>query len=290
MQPADHSLSPVYITLVPGFRLSVDNVPSDIGLPATLLALNPEPMERAAVAGKLWPDVTELRAGANLRTGLWRINQLCKRLISADGSRLRLCDQVAIDLVDLQRLAHRVLGREDVGNLVSTGGDERVDVQRLIRSFTHELLAGWYEDWLDVHQERWRQLRLHALDTLAMLFTELGLFAAAIDAATSAVAAEPLRESGYRALMSAHLAEGNIAEAVRTHEQYRRVLERELGVSPSLQMYELMSRATGAASSRGRRRSDRSDATCAVFSSPDTPERSGSEQLAQDAANRRPWT
>ncbi len=209
-------------------------------------------MERSTAASRLWADVTDARAGSNLRTGLWRVNRLHDRIIAVDGSSIGLGENVAVDYHEEQQLAHDVLGRTGILNLVPAGVPIRTGIQQLIQAFTFELLGSWYEEWLDVHQERWRQLRLHVLDSMSAQLTEAGWFAAAIDAATAAIAAEPLRESGYRALMSAHLAVGNIAEVVRTHERYRTVLERELGVSPSLQMYELLQRAIGTASSGGR--------------------------------------
>jgi DNA-binding SARP family transcriptional activator len=130
-------------------------------------------------------------------------------------------------------------------------GDLRLGIERIIERLTGELLSHWYDGWLGLHQERWRQLRLHALDVLSIELTEAGYHAAAVDAATAAVAAEPLRESGYRSLMVAHLAEGNVSEAVRTHERYRILLERELGIAPSPQMYELLSETTGTRSATG---------------------------------------
>lgn len=244
-----------HLSLIPGFSISIDGSCCEIGhAPSRLLAvlaLSSGPLERSAVASILWPDLPESRAGANLRTGLWRVKQLDGDIIVSDGSRLRLGDNVSVDYSASQRLAHRVLGGGEIQSILLADGESRDHIQRLIHSFTSELLAGWYEEWLDVHQERWRQLRLHALDSLSNQLTEAGLLASAIDAATAAVAAEPLRESGYRSLVAAHLAEGNVGEAIRTHEQYRSVLERELGVSPSIQMYELLCQATGTASPNG---------------------------------------
>ena len=48
-----------------------------------------------------------------------------------------------------------------------------------------------------------------------------------------AITAEPLRESAQRALIEAHVAEGNLAEARRGYVLYRDLLRRELGVDPS---------------------------------------------------------
>jgi DNA-binding SARP family transcriptional activator len=54
-----------------------------------------------------------------------------------------------------------------------------------------------------------------------------------------AVAAEPTRESARTELIKAHLAEGNVDEAIRQFESFRRVLEGELGVEPSRRLVGL---------------------------------------------------
>jgi DNA-binding SARP family transcriptional activator len=56
----------------------------------------------------------------------------------------------------------------------------------------------------------------------------------------AAVACEPLRESTHRAVVRAHLAEGNPAEALRQYRSYRQLLNDELGLPPSRQFQELI--------------------------------------------------
>jgi DNA-binding SARP family transcriptional activator len=60
----------------------------------------------------------------------------------------------------------------------------------------------------------------------------------------AAVRAEPLRESAQRALIAAHLAEGNCGEALDQFKSYERLLASELGLCPSAQMLELVSAIT----------------------------------------------
>jgi DNA-binding SARP family transcriptional activator len=263
--PPPKGQSNTRISLIPGFTVWLGSEPQEFGSTSAklvaYLALQPTPVERTVVAGTLWPHVRDSRAAANLRTARWRVAQLDTDLIVHSGSRLGLHPLVDIDYPRYERLARQVLTREPLADLVTEFGPEdggsattagaedlRPGIQRIIESLTGELLTHWYDNWLGLHQERWRQLRLHSLDSLAVQLTDAGLPAAAIDAATASVAAEPLRESGYRALMMAHLAEGNVSEVVRTHEQYCTLLERELGIAPSLQMYELLSQTTGTAS------------------------------------------
>ena len=59
------------------------------------------------------------------------------------------------------------------------------------------------------------------------------------------MAAEPLRESAHRMVISAHLAEGNCSEALRQYERFRALLADALGLEPSPQLTELIWHATG---------------------------------------------
>jgi DNA-binding SARP family transcriptional activator len=105
-----------------------------------------------------------------------------------------------------------------------------------------ELLPDWYEDWVLMERERFRQLRLHALESLCHQFSAAGMPWLAVEAGLGAVAAEPLRESAHRALIQAHLAIGNRSEAMRQFNVYRHLIREELGLEPTALMAELLSR------------------------------------------------
>jgi DNA-binding SARP family transcriptional activator len=105
---------------------------------------------------------------------------------------------------------------------------------------TMDLLPGWYDDWVIFERERIRQRLLHALEALSRRLVEAHRCAEAVDAAISAVSADPLRESANRVLIQAHLAEGNLIEARRAYERYRDSLRRELGVEPSEELFDLL--------------------------------------------------
>ena len=95
--------------------------------------------------------------------------------------------------------------------------------------------------------EDWRQLRLHALEALAVRLIALGRWGEAANAASAAVRAEPLRESARAALIQAHLAEGNQSEAVREFTRYRTLLDAELGLAPTPRLHELLTSLHGPA-------------------------------------------
>src|SRR5437867_12021057 len=63
---------PVCLRLLGGFELSYQGHPLDVPMASqrilALLALRNQPMQRAYVAGTLWPNYNEERATANLRT------------------------------------------------------------------------------------------------------------------------------------------------------------------------------------------------------------------------------
>jgi DNA-binding SARP family transcriptional activator len=107
-----------------------------------------------------------------------------------------------------------------------------------------DLLPTWDDDWLLIERERIRQLRIHALDALSACLTAAGRYNDGVAAGLASVEAEPLRETAHRAVIMAHLAEGNCSEAIRQYETYRALLARELGLGPSPELAKLIRRVT----------------------------------------------
>jgi DNA-binding SARP family transcriptional activator len=103
-----------------------------------------------------------------------------------------------------------------------------------------DLLPGWYDDWVIFERERIRQRLLYALEMLSRRLVAAGRCAEAVEAAMSAVSADPLRESANRVLIEAHLAEGNLIEGRRAYERYRALFLRELSVEPGQYLASLV--------------------------------------------------
>ena len=103
-----------------------------------------------------------------------------------------------------------------------------------------DLLPDWDDEWVLLERERFRQIRLHALERSCELLMASGRLTEAIDAGLAALAAEPLRESAHRVLIRAHLAEGNRFEALRQFERYRDLMRSELGLAPSVEIADLI--------------------------------------------------
>jgi DNA-binding SARP family transcriptional activator len=195
-----------------------------------LLALHARPLERLWVAGTLWLDAPEERAGASLRSALWRLPQPGgSAVVEASPTHLRLARDLVVDVRELADRVERLESRPDP-----------VDPDLEPSALARDLLPDWYEDWVVLERERLRQLRLHALEALCRRLTQAGRFGAAVQAGLAAVAGEPLRESAHRTLIGAHLAEGNPGEAVRQYHLYRRLLADELAIEPSAAIRELV--------------------------------------------------
>jgi DNA-binding SARP family transcriptional activator len=224
----------VALTMIGGFDLRYSG--ERVTLPPTservvaYLALHNGPATRLNVAGTLWLDMSEERAMANLRSALWRMRRLGVSVIQALGQSLALSPEVVVDVRELRAAARGLLDgspSSDVSqvDLLSNGG---------------ELLGDWYEDWVLVEREHFRQIRLQALERIASELTAMGRYGRAAETALAAVSAEPLRESAHRALIAVHLAQGNLSEAIRQYCIYRRLMQVELEVEPSGQMEALI--------------------------------------------------
>ena len=193
------------------------------------LALRDRPEPRMHIAGILWPDADDHHASANLRSTLWRIGQTRLPLLSSTDGALGLRPDMTIDLRNAYSLAHALL------DPATPLGDLRLGSASCLRE---DILPCWCEDWVLIERERFRQVRLHALETLCYRLADDGQISEAIETGLAAVASEPLRESAHRALIKVHLLEGNRVEAVRQFTACKNILREELGVDPSAELSE----------------------------------------------------
>lgn len=228
----------VRLALLEAFELSSDGKPVPVPLSAqrllAFLALQDRPLLRLYVAGVLWPDAPEERSSASLRSALWRLHRPGCQLVNASAQHVCLAPGVRVDIRELGRLARGLLDR-------STNSDNPACGQLYVAG---DLLRDWYDDWVMMERERFRQLRLHALEVLCEGLTVKHQFGQAVEAGLAAVAGEPLRESAHRVLIRAYLAEGNHAEASRQYHLYRKLLHSELGLEPTREMEALIRGST----------------------------------------------
>ncbi|GAA5194000.1 hypothetical protein GCM10023322_57310 [Rugosimonospora acidiphila] len=231
-RPAPDGDADIHLLLLGGFRLLHDGKPMAVprGLQRTIALIGLRPgATRTHLAGLLWPDTPEERALSSLRTALWRLRQDRACPIVTAGDTVRLHPMVHVDVDELVRAATEV-----------NHGDDPRRATPVLAAGRHDLLPGWYDDWVLLERERIRQLRLHLLDETARAHLRAGEHGAALQAALEAIAAEPLRETPHRLVVETHLAEGNAYEALHAFYVYRDLLLRELQLEPSAAMYGLI--------------------------------------------------
>jgi DNA-binding SARP family transcriptional activator len=226
-----HAMS---LSLVGAFELRIGGrnltVPPRAQRLLAFVALHERPLLRPYVAGTLWIDASEERAAGSLRSSLWLLHRLSDRLIVATSTHVGLGSDVDVDIRRAYDFADRVL---------SDGGADALSLPRDV-TLDGELLPDWYDDWLVLERERFRQLRLHALETLAERLIACRRLHEALRAAVAVVRLEPLRESAHRTLISVHLAEGNAGEALRQYRLCCRLLDQQLGLGPSSELEALV--------------------------------------------------
>lgn len=225
----------VALSLAGCFELRVGGsrvpVPHSVERLLAYLALCPTTsVPRTRLAGILWSESTQQRASNNLRTALWRLHSTKATVVNACHDRLSLAPEVVVDVRDLLGISDRLIAAPDADCLGSAP---------LLASHV-EVLPDWDDVWVVTERERFRLLRLEALEVAATALLSQGRPSDALLMALELVRSEPLRESAWRVVLRVHIAQGNRAEALHAFQGYRSLLDRELGVRPSPLMHELV--------------------------------------------------
>lgn len=205
----------VRISVLNSFELRRDDdivvLPHDARRVIAYLALNRRPQPRTSVASVLWPQLGDQQAAATLHATLTQLRTAAPGVIEEAADELAIAP--AVDS-DLESALATVRLLEDVSQYR----------RELIDPLCKDVLPDWSDAWVPVERERYRQIRLHAMESLCRRLTAAGLHSAAIEVGHVLVDVEPWRESARRALIEAHLAEGNISEAVRQYDSFVELL------------------------------------------------------------------
>ena len=197
------------------------------------LALQRRYVERGWLAGLLWPAGEDSRAMGNLRSSLWRLRRADLDILETTKWTIKLRDDITTDIEAFDQWAARLVAHEPRNEDLKTP-------PCLLEALN--FLPGWPEDWLIMERERVRHRALHALESLSWCLSEMGRFDEAVEAVTIAAYADPLRDSAQRALIDAHLAQGNVIEARRSCDAYIATIQHELGMEPPPYLVALRSR------------------------------------------------
>ncbi|RFA17980.1 AfsR/SARP family transcriptional regulator [Subtercola boreus] len=225
-----------HIRLLGGFSLTEPvYAPTSFGSRRLLayLALKPTAITRASIAGTLWPEANDHRAGLSLRSTLTRMDPAHRLLLDIGPTTLGLSRDVEVDLHSSHRLAVRLLPID----LTPSLSDISISA---VAALSEELLPDWYDEWVVAAAEDWRALRMNGLEVQTRELLKRRRLPEAGVAARAAIAVEPLRESAQAALIRVHLAEGNPSEALRVYRRYSVLLDGALGLAPTIALAALI--------------------------------------------------
>ena len=200
---------------------------------------------RDEVAEALWREPDPAAVDARLNPLLSKL----RRVFGADAvdgrSTLRLCLRDV--WVDLEAAADAIHTAE---SSVAQRDWARAWGPALTALFVAErdFLPGEDAPWIDEIRHQLTELRLRALECYAAAGLGIGgtELPGAVRAGRQLTRLAPLRESGYRYLMQALAAQGNLAEALGVYSQLSECLRDQLGVSPSPATRELHERLLAA--------------------------------------------
>jgi SARP family transcriptional regulator, regulator of embCAB operon len=201
---------------------------------------------RYGLAEALWREPDPATVDARLNPLLSKLRRVFGPDAVDGRSTLRLClRNVWVDLEAAVEAIHKA------ESSVAQQSWSRAWGPALTALFVAErdFLPGEDAPWIDEVRNQLMEIRLRALECYAAAGLGIGEteLAAAVRAGRQLTRLAPLRESGYRYLMEALAAEGNLAEALGVYGQLSECLRDQLGVSPSpdtRQLYERLLAAT----------------------------------------------
>jgi DNA-binding SARP family transcriptional activator len=228
---------------------------------AYLAANRFRPVARGELVAVLWPEEPPPRTAETTLAGvLSRLRQALGASVVEAGSqpRLVLPPDAWIDLEVATVSVHVAQSAVATGAWPQAWISGRVALHIARREF----LAGYDASWIDERRRGLQTVQANALECIGEAGLGLGgsEIAAAERSGRALIAIEPYRESGYRLLMRAFEAHGNVAAALVVYDELRCLLRDELGIAPSSETQalhrELLSaRPRGAAARGGARRS-----------------------------------
>ena len=195
-------------------------------------------VSREHLTGLLWPSGAPPAADAGLSALLSKLRRIVgpELLVGRSEPHLVLPPDCFVDFEAAGEAAHRAESAVAAAHWTDAWGPARVALHTASRG----LLPGHEAAWIEEERRALEDIHMRALECVAA--TGLGLGGAELASAERAgralVASWPFHESGYRVLIDALDARGNVAEALVLYEQLRHLLRDELGIAPSAQLQE----------------------------------------------------
>jgi predicted ATPase/DNA-binding SARP family transcriptional activator len=238
--------SPLELYLLDSFRLvrnaKIIQLPThkDESLLA-YLALDPKAHPREKLACLFWGDCSDTLSHTSLRTALAVLRKhLGTDAIIANRATVQI-NLAHFCMIDALEFAKAL----DLHNAHSRQA-EIEKIESAISLYQGDLLAGFYDDWIDIERERYRSMFIDALLLMTQKMRARSEYKRAVEYASRVLQTDPANEAAHQHLMCCYLAMGKRLEALRQFKQCKQVLRDELGVEPSrdtIVLFETIRRA-----------------------------------------------
>jgi DNA-binding SARP family transcriptional activator len=212
---------------------------------AYLLMHRDRPLNRELIAGTFWPELSDARARRRLSHTLWQIQDVVN---TPSTSYL----DIATDTLAFAADTSHWLDVEEFDRqyAISPGASEdsrvatsyRATVLRTcVELYRGDFLAGFFDDWVVVEQDHYRQRYMTALSRLIEATKSAGAYEEALGYARRMTHHDALSEEAHREVLRLCFLLGRTGDAVEQFRRCRSVLEEELGADPSpatMELYE----------------------------------------------------
>jgi DNA-binding SARP family transcriptional activator len=179
-------------------------------------------VERAWLAGMLWPESAEAAGLHNLRNSLTAL----RRALGAEAVRLQAPTPHTL------RLELAGAEADVVAFDAAVQHGDRSSLEGAVDLYRGPLLEGCADEWLFEERQTRKEVFLQALETLARQALAAGELRRAEGYLRRAAAADPLRESAHRALMQVLARSGNSAAVLHLYRDLRLRLHHDLNAEP----------------------------------------------------------
>ena len=205
---------------------------------ALLVGERPNAVARDVIAEAIWPHGSPAARDAALNSIVSKLRTLLKRaglagprtlLAGAGCYELQLPAGTWVDHEAASDAIHEAETALRAGDPARAYGPSAVAHHIARRPF----MPGENGQWFDTRREKLERILVRALECRAEVYLWNREHWLAVEAGREMVRLRPFREQGYRLLMRAHQAAGNVAEALRVYELCRSLISEELGVPPS---------------------------------------------------------
>ncbi|MDR3708560.1 MAG: BTAD domain-containing putative transcriptional regulator [Capsulimonadaceae bacterium] len=218
------------INLLGGFDVTVDGVPisrlrSRKGrvLLALLVVRASKPVERAWLAGVLWPDSTDAQALASLRQTLADLRRaMGAAAVSIEGPSARTLmfspGKTSVDVLDFDAAVERA---------------DPESLEQAVLLYRGPLLANSPDEAIWNERERRELAFIKSLDGVGANRASAGDLAGAIDCYRRLIAEDPYRENAVQAFMKLCAQKGDYPEAYVAYRDLRNRLQQDLRAHPA---------------------------------------------------------